>query len=294
MPSRAPILSVLLIGLLWGLNWPAVKLLLTELPPLTLRALVFPLSALVLAGLAAARGERLRPARGDLPAIALAGCLLVLGFNSLTALAQTVTETSRAAILAYTMPAMTAGLSALFLGERPDGRLWLALGLGMAGLAALATEDFAGLVAAPAGTALTLGAALSWALGIVVLKSRAWSLRPLALNAWFFGVSAVGGWLLVLAFEGPPDSLALSPPALAVFAFHLLGPMTLAYAVFTALVERVDASVAALATLASPVVAVLSSILLLGDAATSAKGAALFLILASIAATLRRTKPGGG
>ena len=45
----APILTVLLIGLLWGLNWPAVKFMLTEMPPLTIRAVALSLAAIMLA-----------------------------------------------------------------------------------------------------------------------------------------------------------------------------------------------------------------------------------------------------
>lgn len=48
MTRLATLPLVLLIGVLWGLNWPAVKFMLTELPPLTIRALAFPIAGLVL------------------------------------------------------------------------------------------------------------------------------------------------------------------------------------------------------------------------------------------------------
>lgn len=49
MTRLATLPLVLLIGVLWGANWPAVKFMLTELPPLTIRALAFPIAGLVLA-----------------------------------------------------------------------------------------------------------------------------------------------------------------------------------------------------------------------------------------------------
>lgn len=66
MPDRAkgtPIATVVLIGLFWGLNWPAVKFMLTEMPPMTIRAMAFPVAAVCLAAVAWGRGLALRPAR---------------------------------------------------------------------------------------------------------------------------------------------------------------------------------------------------------------------------------------
>ena len=102
-----------------------------------------------------------------------------------------------------TMPAMTAVLAALFLGDRLAVRLVLALAIVMAGLAVLVSEDFAAMAAAPLGPAVMALSALSWALGNVALKSRHWSLPPISLTVWFFVVSSVLCWPLVLAFEAP-------------------------------------------------------------------------------------------
>ena len=93
--TRAPILIVALIGLLWGLNWPAVKFILTELPPLTIRAVAFPFAAGLLAMIAAARGERLWPAWHEWGPLALTGLLVVFGFNMLTVLGQTLMRRRR-------------------------------------------------------------------------------------------------------------------------------------------------------------------------------------------------------
>ena len=113
----APILTVLLIGLLWGLNWPAVKFMLTEMPPLTIRAVALSLAAIMLAILGKTKGLQLRPAPGDRMHMVITGLLVIFGFNVFTALGQLLTETSKAAIIAFTMPAFTAVFAAIFLGE---------------------------------------------------------------------------------------------------------------------------------------------------------------------------------
>ena len=210
------------MGVLWGLNWPAVKFLLTELPPLTIRAVAFPLATVILVILARARGERLIPATGEWWAVIVTGLLVIFGFNVLTTVGQMLTETSKAVVIAYTMPGMTAVMAALILRERLAAQHIAALVLAMAGLGVLASEDMAQLISAPLGPLVMLGAAFSWALGNVFLKAREWSLAPLGLTVWFFAVSAVLCIALAAVLETPmgpagplprrPADLGLSYP----------------------------------------------------------------------------------
>lgn len=286
---RQMILMVTMIGLLWGLNWPAVKFLLTEFPPVTMRAIAFTAAALMLALVARLRGDTLRPALHDLPAMASTGLCLIFGFNVLTALGQTLTETSKAAIIAYTMPALTAGLAVLILGERLGPRRLGALVIGTLGLGVLASENLSELIAAPAGPAIMLAAALSWALGNVALKSRGWALSPLSLNVWFFGISAAISWPLAILTE-PPLAIP-STGVIATLTFHVAGPMVICYALWTVLMGRLTAVTAAIAALLAPVIGVLSSIILLGDPLTWQKAVSLTLILASIFLTLAPPAP---
>ena len=113
--SGASILAVLLIGLLWGLNWPAVKFMLTDIEPLSIRAVAFTFAGLGLIAIVRAKGLPMRPPRGEVWPIFIAGFFLVFGFNAMTSLGQILVETSKAAIIAYIMPALTAGLAAGFL-----------------------------------------------------------------------------------------------------------------------------------------------------------------------------------
>lgn len=284
--QRALVAIVIAIGVLWGLNWPAVKFILTEMPPLTIRAVSFPIAAILLAVLAVARGERLWPQGREWRPIWLTGLLVIFGFNVLTALGQTLTETSKAAIIAYTMPALTALFAWLLIGERLTGRTIAALLLGIAGLGVLGSEDLSALLSEPIGPAIMFGAALSWALGNVSMKAHDWSLTPLALTVWFFVVSSIVIWPFVLLFE--PLAVQSWPSAGVVWtlAYHIIGPMVICYASWTVLVGRLPATVAAIAALLAPIVGVSSSIILLDDPLTWQKVVALSLILASILMTL--------
>src|SRR5438445_7885775 len=107
-PGRAAagrtVLAVPLLALLWGLNWPAVKTVLTEVAPWTLRTLGMGAGALLLMSLALLRGQSLRVGRDQWPRLVVAALLSVGGFNLLVAFAQLSGTTSRAAIVRFTIP----------------------------------------------------------------------------------------------------------------------------------------------------------------------------------------------
>ncbi len=280
------LMLVALVGILWGLNFPAVKFMLTDVPPFTLRAAGFTGGAAVLLVMVRALGHRLTPQRAEVLPIMAAGLFVLFGFNILTALGQLFTEASRAAIIVYTMPAMTAVLAAVFLKDRLTRRRVIAVLIGLAGLGVLASVDVAALIAAPLGPVLMLMAALSWSIGNVLVQRRQWSLTPLALTFWFFVLSGVLAWPLALWLE-PPSARHLPPlPIIAVFAFHVAGPMATCYLLWAVLLRRLPAAVAAISILTAPVVGVASSILLLGEPASWQKMLALGLIVLSIAITL--------
>ena len=287
--SRATDASlVLLIGVLWGLNWPTVKYILGFLPPWTFRALAFALGALLLAVIARAAGESLRVPKRDLARLIGASLLTVFGFNLLTAFGQLLTETSKAVIIAFTMPMWAALFSSLLLKEVLGVNRLASLALGMGGLAVLLNADGAEYIESPAGFIVMLGSAISWAAGTVMLKGHDWSVGLLARSTWLVGFSAVPAAAGALLVE-QPWTLEMPPPsAIGVFAFHVIGPVAACYAAWTCLVVRLPASTAAIGTLLIPVVGMLSSVVLLGEALTRSKLIALALIIASVTIVMVR------
>ena len=195
------LLAVILIGVLWGLNWPTVKTLLGELPPITIRAISLTTAGAMLGFGVWVRGDNLRPARAELGPLLLAGMLTVFGFNVLVTFGQILTETTRAAIIAYIMPALTAVFAVFLLGERLGPNRVLALLLAMTGVAVMASENLAHLIANPLGPLIMAGAAISWALGIIATKARTLTLSPAAQAVWFLSVSGLACWPLVFVFE---------------------------------------------------------------------------------------------
>ncbi len=274
-----------MIGVFWGLNWPAVKFILGEVPPWSLRAVGLSSGAVLLAALALYFKQSLRPVKAERLPLLMAGLLSVLGFNVFTAFGQLHTQTSTAAIIAFTMPMWAAAFSALFLRERLTPRRIGSLVVGMLGLTLLVSEDVPGFLARPLGPVFMLCAAVSWAAGTVVLKSRIWSIKPVAQAAWMLGVSAPMAILAGLAFEYDGHAQIPSLAVIAVLGYHILFPMVICYVAWSILVGRLPASVAAMGTLLVPIVGVASAAAILGDALSWQKLCALALVLFSIGLT---------
>ena len=294
-----PALIPPLLAVAWGLNWPAVKTMLTVIPPFSARALGLGLGVVLLAGLALLRRTPLWPQRAAWPAIWVGGLLTVAVFNICTAFAQLTTSTSRAAVLTFTMPLMSAGLAWWLLGDRPDRRSQVALGLGGLGVALLAVPVLQALAAAASGAARTplwglllpLGAALAWALGTVATKRWPPPGDRIVLTAWQLGIGALVAAVAALA-AGEHLPTVWPVRVQVALAWHVLIATAVAYVLWYRLLASATATVSSLTTLAVPVVGVLGAMALVGDRPSATDWVGFILVLGGAAlALLRVSKP---
>ncbi|PWC37475.1 DMT family transporter [Azospirillum sp. TSO35-2] len=286
--GRDPVKYILIatISLCWGLNWPAVKTILTQVPIFSLRAIGFTAGALLMLGAARLAGHRLRVDRAEWPALATAALCNVLVFNVCSALGQTLMATSQAAIVAFTMPVWATLLAIPLLGERPGRRQIVGLACGLAGLAVLmGPEALSAPPAALAGPAVMLVAAVAWALGTIVMKRQVWRTHPMVITGWQYALCALP-MLLLAATESRPALAELHGAVWVGFAWHIVCSICVAQALWYVTVRRLTVGEAAVSTLLIPVVGVGSAVLLLGDPLTLRLAAALALILAAVACVL--------
>lgn len=253
-------------ALLWGLNWTAVKIMLTAVTPWTLRAAGLVCGSVVLAGITAALGASFQVPRSDWRRLVVAAILNVVGFNLFAVFAQLSMPASRAAILTFTMPFWGALFGWMVLGERVDALRAVSLLFGALGIGVLATPFWPVIQAGgiPFGLVYVLGAAISWAAGTVYLKKYPISAEPLAVTTWQVVIAAVvctaGAWL----FETPRFDLA-EPRIAAAFVYHVLFPQAVSYVLWFGLIRRVPASTAALGTLLVPIFGVAGAVAILGE-----------------------------
>ncbi len=295
-----PVLIAPLLALAWGLNWPVIKIILSAVPPFTLRWLGLGGGALLLALIALAQGKRLRPPPGAWPGIAVGGLLTIAVFNFCTAFAQLHTTTSRAAVLTYTMPMMSALLAWLWLGERPGRRGSLALALGSAGIAVLAwpvlrdwvVPSASGTQVGLLGLLFPLLAALGWAAGTVATKRWPPVGDRIVITAWQLAFGAAMG-AIAAGVAGEQLPATWEPRVSWALAYHVVIAMALGYVLWARLLEVLSATVSSLTVLAAPVVGVLGAMALVGERPSAADWLGFALVLSAAAMMLlrRRAKP---
>jgi drug/metabolite transporter (DMT)-like permease len=270
--------------LLWGVTWPAMKIALVEIPPLSMRTLTAAAGAVTLLVVCIATRTKLRvPAHAGGHVVAIA-ILNIGAFSLLTAYAQIAAATSRVTILIYTMPIWAVLLAWIVLGERPNARQMLAMLLCALGLVILIAPVAAKGV--PLGLLLAVLGGASWGAGTVYVKWARLDLDPLALAFWQLVVTLLLIGACLVMFDGRLDIDRAHAPALIATAFAGIVGSGTAYAMWFAIVRRLSAATASLGTLGIPVVGVLATVLMVGERPTVTDLAGFALILAAAACAL--------
>lgn len=283
--------AIALLGgltLFWGINFPMMKLAVSGVDPWIFRVICLAVGGIGLLAIARATGGRLGIPRRDLKPAILCSLLNITCWHLCSAFALTMIEAGRAAIIAYTMPVWAAILSVVFLHERFTWRRGFGLALGLTGLAVLMAPEAASVIAAPWGPLLMLGAAVGWGSGTVAMKSVRWSLPVAQLTGYqllFGGVPVLIG----AALFGRPETLATADlPSWIGLAYAATVPMIFCHYAWFKTVSLLPANIAAIGTLAIPVVGVLSSALALGEPIGIAEILALGLVVAALSMVMVR------
>jgi drug/metabolite transporter (DMT)-like permease len=252
------------LTLVWGTNWPLFRIALSELPVLTFRSIVLLTATAMLGTILLLRGESFAVPKGRwLPLIAASlGNLLV--WNIATSLAVLYIPSGHASVLAYTMPLWVALLGWLFFRQRLTGRLLAAILIGAGAVVALMAPNFASYANAPWGLFWGLSAGFCWAVGTFIVKRTSWPGMGLSLTFWQVVISLPPILIGAMVFDGMPTHL---PSTKAMVATIYTGaiPMALGTATWFALVKLLPTQVAALSSIAIPIVAIVSGILILDE-----------------------------
>jgi drug/metabolite transporter (DMT)-like permease len=279
-----------LLTLCWGLNWPMMKLALAEIPVWTFRGGCVAAGAIGLFAIARASGLALRIPERQLPRLAVSSFFNITLWNVLIGYGLTFLPSGRSAILAYTMPLWTVLLSAILLDEKLTGRRIAGVALGMAGLVLLLGTEFATLRTAPVGALLVLGAAVSWAIGTILLKRFPTTLPTTSFVAWQL---ALGGLPIALGATvidwGMWQPISLKP-AIGLL-YNMLVAFIFCHWAWFKIAISAPAGVASLSTMMIPVVGVFSGMLLLGEQPRWQEYAALILISSALATVLVPPRP---
>jgi drug/metabolite transporter (DMT)-like permease len=269
--ARIPLLAPLLIlglALVWGSNWPIMKIALVEIPIWTFRAWTSLVAGLTLLVFARLSGDAWWPRdAAEWRGLAVAGLFNCTLWQMLVAYGVRLIGSGHTAVLAFTMPLWAALFGWMFLGERLDRRAVAALLLGLTGIVVLVSPDIAALSRAPAGVAFTLVGAICWAIGTLVHKRYRWTISTVAVTGWQVTLGALPMlviWPLVEPVRIPDASLT----AWIAAAYTSLIALLFGYFAWFKVVRLIPVHIASISLLMIPGVGIATGALLLGEAIT--------------------------
>ncbi len=255
---------LVLMTLIWGVNYIVIKAALEVFSPLAFNAVRFTIAAVAIAAVARASSARRPPARMVLR-LALLG---VLG-NTLYQLAyiegMARTRAGTAALIMAAVPVLTAFASHASGQERLRWRDLAGLALSTTGLLLVVGGDAIGLRGALAGNLLMLGAAVLWTVYTIAAKPLGDALGPRATTAWTMGLGAIPLILICTPSVAAQHWGAVGAAAWAAVVFSSLGALVLAYLIWYRGVARLGATRTAFYSNFSPAITLLAAWPLLGE-----------------------------
>lgn len=271
----------------WALNWPLIKIILEDWPPLFARGLAGVIAAAILGGLALAKGQSLAVPPGTWPRLLFASFTNVFAWMGFATVAMKLVTVAECALIVYTMPIWAMLLAWPLSNVRPTLRGIVSVVLAMAGVALLlggSGFDFDGDKLL--GIALSLASAVLFALGNVLNREPP-PIPPLVDVAWQVGLGCLVMLVLGVLFERP-DYTALTAIGVASFAYMVVVPMGVCYLAWFETVRRLSSVTASTGILLVPALAVAAAAVILGEPLGIREVSAIALTLGGVALALRR------
>lgn len=268
------VLGIVVLSLLWGYTWVLAKQALNFAPPLTMTFMRVIGGALALfAALRLMRQSMALPAAREVLLISLAQ---VVCFMLLQTLSLAFGAAGKTAVLVYTMPIWTLLLAWPLLGERVRGGQWIAV-VGILGGLFLILEPWH-LESDWLSNSLGVGAAISWAVGTVLVKKLRshTQVSLLALTAWTNLIGSVPLGLVAAVADEPPVNWV--PEFVLILLVLSVVSTAFCWWLWTSILDRVPAWEASLLVLGTPVIAILCSRVLLNETFSTYEIAGILLI----------------
>lgn len=294
MSTRAKIiLAFLIVYVVWGSTYLAIRIAVEHLPPALFAGLRFDIAGPLMLALAWAAGARLPTTRRDWRNIAVSGLLMLGAANGLVTWSEQWIASGEAALIVATSALWMAGLGALGPQGEPFGRMTLAgLLLGFGGVALLVAEGLDMREAPLMAYGALILAPLLWAAGSIHARRHPPSCPPLmtaALQMCFAGVAMT---VLGLA-AGELPRWNWHPQAVGALAYLIVFGSCIAYGAYIWLVREVRPATLGTYAYVNPAIAVLLGWLLLDEHLGARQVAGTAVIIAGVLLVSLASRSGG-
>jgi drug/metabolite transporter (DMT)-like permease len=278
--------GMLLVCLIWGINFSVTKLALGQIPPLPFTAIRFVLASLLLWLVLRVTEGRAELPGGDVRRLVILGVVGNTCYQLAFILGLTRTSASNSSLILATVPTVVALVAGVLGLERITWRMWWGIALGTLGvvlvIAASGVEYSTGTIE---GDLLTVLAVVCWAGYTVGLRTLPAGFTPLRVTT----VTTIAG-MPGLVLVGLPGLLrlewgAVPGTAWAALAYATLLSLVVAYLLWNRSVQAVGGTRTAIYMCVTPLVAVGAAWVMLGEHARPLQGVGAVLIVAGVLLT---------
>ena len=283
-----------LLAILFGGSFVAIKTGLRELPPLLFAGLRFDIGAVVLAGYVVATrspSNWIPRTRSDVLAIGIAGVFLIALNSALLFLGQGTTTPAMASIMYGLSPVLAPIFAWWVLGDRLSKIGAIGIGVALAGVVIIVQPSASTLASgSTTGQVLILGAATAVAAGSVLLERVRPQIGYLPLTAWAMVVGAALLHGLSLGSGEPQASVTeIGPYTVASLLVVGVPATAVAYAIQFRLLERLGSVRTNLVAYVVPIAAALTGWLVLGAGLSIDTVIGFLVVVAGFGLVERRT-----
>jgi len=259
MPFR-DVLLALVVVLIWGANFVAIKWGVALFPPLLLTALRYCWAVLPAIFF-------VKPPRTSVRIVIFYG--LAIGFAQFGLLFMAIKlgmPAGLASLVLQLQAFFTMAMAVLVLGERVSPVQLAGAAVALIGIAAIGVEHLEVTALVPLG--MSIAAAFFWGVGNILTK-RAGQVDMLSFVVWSSLVPPLPLLALSLIFEGPAaistSLAAITPFGIGIIAFNGWAATLIGYGLWSVLMKRHKASAVAPFSLLVPVLGVAFGVMLLGE-----------------------------
>jgi drug/metabolite transporter (DMT)-like permease len=295
--TRRQLGVLVLLTLVWGLNWPAMKVGVSgwpsapsSFPPLSFRALSMCFGLPVLAAALLLLKVPLALPRAHWGGVARLTMTNMVVWHVIVILSIPHLSSGRAAILGYSMPIFSALWGVLVFGERFTLRQGFGVAAAALGIVLLLAHEFGKLAGAPLAAMAMLAAAGMWAWGTHQLRRSTLPVPLLTIVFWMTAITTVVMILGALIFERE-RWVSPAPHVVASIAYNAIGVFGFAHAAWFYLARSMPPVASSISVMLIPVLGTFAGAFFLREALHWQDFAAIVLMVLAIASVL--LKPAG-
>jgi drug/metabolite transporter (DMT)-like permease len=283
--TRRQLFTLIAVTLVWGMNWPIMKMGVTGFPPLSFRSLSMWIGLPVLGLSIVVMKISLRVPRIYWRELFTLAFFNMFIWHILVILSVPQLTSGRAAILGYTMPIFSAIWGVIWFSAPLRKQQWFGVAAAGLGVLLLLWNELTNFAGKPFWVLMVLISAAAWAYGTQRLRHSKLPVPTLTIAFWMTAMTTVMMTTLATIFEHDRWFMPSEVTRWSIL-YNALGVFAFAQAAWLTLARGLPPVASSLSVMFIPVLGVFSGALWLGEVLHWQDWSAVALIAVAIASVL--------